>query len=497
MKKLIFIILFILTNYSQTFIKNNFEFNGNNFKIDSFNRGENVFISVASLAREANINHFVNQDQTKIELKLDDYNFKFTSRNQYVIIYDKKNDKNIVRQMPISTILVDNTLFISKITLSKLLNDFLYTENKQTFNEPIVENKKPIEINKNFSKLIKKVELDNKYNGTIIYLDFIKKFNFSFKNENDKITLIVNSKDINIDVFNKISPAGVIDKINLLEDENSFLVEFTVNSEFSKFDYAVDNETITLFFYNNAFQNKNITNVKGKLDVIVIDPGHGGKDPGAVGVTGVQEKEINLKLALKLGDFIKKSMPDVKIVYTRSTDKFVELYKRGKIANENEGKLFVSIHCNSMPKKPHPTSGFETYLLRPGRTDDAIKIAERENSVIKYEENPNRYQELTEENFILVSMAHSAYMRYSEKFADLLNQSLSKNKSLKSLGVKQAGFYVLVGASMPGILFEAGFLSNKSDEEYLNTDDGQNQIAKQMADAVLEYRVFYENHNKN
>ncbi len=113
-------------------------------------------------------------------------------------------------------------------------------------------------------------------------------------------------------------------------------------------------------------------------------------------------------------------MKDVKVVYTRKTDKFVELYKRGQIANENDGKLFISIHCNSTPKKPTNASGFEVYLLRPGRTKEAISIAERENSVIQYEDNPGRYKALTDENFILVSMAQSSYMKYSEKFSDII-----------------------------------------------------------------------------
>src|SRR5690606_24568387 len=114
-------------------------------------------------------------------------------------------------------------------------------------------------------------------------------------------------------------------------------------------------------------------------------------------------------------------------------------------------------------------NGFEVYLLRPGRTKEAIAIAERENSVIHYEDNPGRYEQLTDENFILVSMAHSSYMKYSEKFAELLNRQFSNDLTLTSRGVKQAGFYVLVGASMPSVLIETGFLSNKNDADYLKS----------------------------
>ena len=171
---------------------------------------------------------------------------------------------------------------------------------------------------------------------------------------------------------------------------------------------------------------------------------------------------------------------------------FLDLYKRGKIANENNGKLFISIHCNSTKKKPSDASGAEVYLLRPGRTQEAIEIAETENSVIKYEDNPQKYEKLTDENFILVSMAHSAYMKYSEKFAELLHKDFDLNLKLKSRGVKQAGFYVLVGASMPSVLIETGFISNKNDAKFLKSTAGQNQVAESIFSSIKTYRKYYE-----
>lgn len=132
------------------------------------------------------------------------------------------------------------------------------------------------------------------------------------------------------------------------------------------------------------------------------------------------------------------------------------------------------------------------YLLRPGKTQDAIEIAEFENSVIKYEDDQSKYQKLTDENFILVSMAHSTYIRHSEKFADLLNQKWKTNVSIPTRGVKQAGFYVLVGASMPSVLIEAGFLSNEADEKFLNSEAGQNEIVNCIYNSIKEYSKYYE-----
>jgi N-acetylmuramoyl-L-alanine amidase len=146
-----------------------------------------------------------------------------------------------------------------------------------------------------------------------------------------------------------------------------------------------------------------------------------------------------------------------------------------------------------MPRKPNPTRGFEVYLLRPGKTEEAVAIAERENAVIELEQGTkDRYQELTEENFILVAMAQSAYVRSSETFADLTQQELDKTTELPNRGVKQAGFYVLVGAAMPNILIETGYLSNRADEKYLRSQAGQQHVAESIFSAIKRYKQEYE-----
>jgi N-acetylmuramoyl-L-alanine amidase len=232
---------------------------------------------------------------------------------------------------------------------------------------------------------------------------------------------------------------------------------------------------------------------KWKLDVIVLDAGHGGYDPGTIGVTGVKEKTITLGVVLKLGALITKNLKDVEVVYTRKDDRFIELDRRGTIANEAGGKLFISVHCNSLPRKPSKTRGFEVYLLRPGRTEEAISIAERENSVIEMEPGyEEKYPQLTEENFILVTMAQSAHVKASEVFADLVQKSIEEGTGIPNRGVKQAGFYVLVGAAMPNVLVETAYLSNREDERMLKSESGQNKIADALFQAVKKYKQEYE-----
>ncbi|HTY59377.1 MAG TPA: N-acetylmuramoyl-L-alanine amidase [Bacteroidota bacterium] len=232
---------------------------------------------------------------------------------------------------------------------------------------------------------------------------------------------------------------------------------------------------------------------KWALDVIVLDAGHGGYDPGTIGVTGVKEKTVALGIVLKLGALIQKNLKGVEVVYTRKDDRFVELDRRGKIANEAGGKLFISVHCNSLPRKPSKTRGFEVYLLRPGRSEEAIAIAERENSVIEMEPGyEEKYQQLTEENFILVAMAQSAHVKASEVFADLAQKEIASRTGIPNRGVKQAGFYVLVGAAMPNVLVESAYLSNREDERFLKSDSGQMKIADALFHAVKKYKEEYE-----
>ena len=226
---------------------------------------------------------------------------------------------------------------------------------------------------------------------------------------------------------------------------------------------------------------------KWELDVIVVDPGHGGEDAGALSINGYKEKDIALAIAKKVRDQLKESLPSTRVIMTRSDDTFIELYRRGHIANQYKGKLFISIHCNSMPTKPHPANGCESYILRSGRNSEAVRVAEKENGSIKLEKEQSSYEDLNEEKLIVATMAQAAFVRFSERFAALLQKNVAKNTKMYNRGVNQAGFLVLVGASMPNVLFETGFLSNSTDEKILISDAGQNNIAAGIVKAIITY----------
>lgn len=227
---------------------------------------------------------------------------------------------------------------------------------------------------------------------------------------------------------------------------------------------------------------------KWKLDKIVLDAGHGGHDPGARG-NGAKEKEIVLDVVKRLGKLIEQRT-DIEVIYTRDTDVFVPLWERTKIANEAGGKLFLSVHVNANKNKN--ASGFETYLLRPGKTDAAIAVAELENSVIQLEQATDHYSDLSAEQIIIATMAQSAFVQESEVVADLIQSEFDKKLVGQNRGVKQAGFIVLIGASMPNVLIELGFISNKNDARRLKQRAYRQKAAEAIFNAIIKYKTRHE-----
>jgi N-acetylmuramoyl-L-alanine amidase len=234
---------------------------------------------------------------------------------------------------------------------------------------------------------------------------------------------------------------------------------------------------------------------KWKFDVIALDAGHGGKDPGAIGYYGTYEKTIALSIVLQLGKLIEKNWPDVKVVYTRKTDKFIKLDERGKIANRHNAKLFVSVHCNA--SRNRKISGAEVYMLGLHKTEAALKVAERENAVIlKEDDYKDRYKDYNEENLIMITMAQSAFTHQSQKIAELINNNLARQAKRNDRGVKQAGFMVLWTPSMPSILVETGYISNPKEEKFLKSKSGQKRVAKAIFTGLKKYRQQYEKERK-
>ncbi len=228
---------------------------------------------------------------------------------------------------------------------------------------------------------------------------------------------------------------------------------------------------------------------------IVIDPGHGGKDSGALG-SRVKEKDIALKLALKLGQYVSTYMPDVRVLYTRTTDKFVPLHERIALANQNNADVFFSVHCNALMTRPSSVNGTETYVMGLHKATENLTVAKRENKVVlleqNYNNNYNGYDPNSSEAHIMLSMYQNAYLAQSMLLAEKVESQFKNKANRKSRGVKQAGFIVLRAATMPSILVETGFLSNTAEESYLNSEKGQVYMASAMYRALKDYKNTIE-----
>ena len=222
---------------------------------------------------------------------------------------------------------------------------------------------------------------------------------------------------------------------------------------------------------------------KWEFKTIVIDAGHGGKDPGAIGYRGTKEKDIALDVAKRLEKKLSKNM-NVKIVMTRDEDIFLRLSERTKIANENNGSLFISIHTNAAEDRR--ASGFETFLIGQNKNKAAVRVAARENAVLELEGSTGK--QLTDEDLIKATIAQSAFASKSEQFASLVQKEIKKRVQSKDRGVKQAGFYVLMGASMPNVLVELGFISNPTEEKKLRSPQYRDQLATAIYRAVEQYQ---------
>ncbi|MDD3458678.1 MAG: N-acetylmuramoyl-L-alanine amidase [Weeksellaceae bacterium] len=225
--------------------------------------------------------------------------------------------------------------------------------------------------------------------------------------------------------------------------------------------------------------------------VIVIDPGHGGKDIGARGVVE-NEKDIVLDVSLRFGQLIEKNFKDVKVIYTRKSDVFLELWERARIANHNHANLFVSIHCNSAANRS--AYGSETFVMGLRRMEENMEVSKRENSVILLEGDQERYQKFDpndEEAVILFEIMHSAYLDQSIKFASLVEDEFVKN-GRSSRGVKQNIFHVLRENASPSVLVELGFISNQDEGTYLSTNKGKQERADALFEAFKKYKKEYD-----
>ena len=244
------------------------------------------------------------------------------------------------------------------------------------------------------------------------------------------------------------------------------------------------------------------------LSTVVIDPGHGGKDAGCISPSGkTMEKTVVLDISKRLADKIRTSYPDVKVIMTRNTDKFVELQGRADIANRNKANLFISVHVNSVDGKKSGPNGYSVHILGQYTSKNRdlyagnMDVVRRENSVIKLEDNyTTKYEGFDPsdpESYIFMNLMQNAHLEQSFKFAQYVDQEMKGGAIKRSRGISQDPFYVLWRTAMPAVLVECGFMSNDTDREALVSEKGREKIASDLFDAFSKYKKEYDGSSAN
>tara|TARA_A100000164_G_C21900901_1_gene770446 strand:- start:427 stop:1893 length:1467 start_codon:yes stop_codon:yes gene_type:complete len=453
-------------------------------EIKTIEVGKTLFISVKDLSSSLSSKIYENVERKKLVLYIAGSKIKISGYSSFIII-----DENAFQM--VKTVNVENNdLFIPANDFFNILKSSIMPGVNFDSSREILE----INVIKYD---ITKIEIDVKSNGTIIRLGTEKPFAengiSSFINKHGWYYLTISGGSIDTAAINLGITRGAVRQIESDQIGSTAQVAFKLGSKVLSHEWFQSlnpNEIIITLRTPIAQRDQYVENAKARwrLDTVVLDAGHGGKDPGAIGKFGTKEKDVVLDITKRTGTLLEKS--GIRVIYTRDEDVFIPLLDRTKIANDANGKLFVSIHANA--NKNRKIQGFETFLLRPGKSEDAIEVASRENSVINLEDVTEQYENLSGENLIMATMAQSMFMKESEDLASIIQIELDKKLDTPNRGVKQAGFYVLIGASMPNALVEVGFLSNPKEEKMLKQSKHKQKIAEAIYRAIKSFKSSRE-----
>ena len=439
----------------------------------------NEFISINSLKST------YYQSKEKLEVVYENNKIYFSPNSSFCRINDKSY------HLLNSTILINNKIYIPAESFQKIIKlAGLSMQILKINSDYIVFNMNLYNIHDFY--------IDNKENGVEIVIYTSKTFKESniaaSIDSNGWLNVTVVDAEIDSASFHNSRIKHPVSKVRTARSEYSSQISYLLNQKIDDTVVSVAKNSISIALsvkqnqYADIIQKKRN---KKNYNLIVLDAGHGGKDPGAIGINQLQEKEVTLDIAKQLTRMLERNSK-FKVINTREEDVFIPLWKRTQIANNVNGDMFISIHANSTAKSS-AVNGFETFLLRIGKSKEAVEVAKRENSVILLEEKKDKYKKLTEEELILATITQNTDMKASEDLASIIQDNLAKKLTKsRNRGVKQAGFYVLVGASMPNVLVEVGFLSNKEEAKNLSKYQHRRKIASAIYQAIIEFDTLYE-----
>ena len=440
------------------------------------------YVSATDYAKGCDIKYVFIDKKDKLLIQYEAKKIIISPNSSYITIND------IVYNLSIPTIYDGSNFWIPVNSFLKIINITDLPDFKLDSSEKFILLNPP-------STNIIKCNIENKKNGSIIKIStkhyFAENLLSATKTRGGWLNLnIIGGSLDSLSIINNTEIVQPILRVRTIQMDNSAQISFLLDSNIDDYSISSDENYIEIILRSNTNLNaKKIKEIKERwnLDVIVLDPGHGGKDPGCSS-KNLKEKTVTLDVAKRLGKIIEKEL-GIKVIYTRTEDEFIPLWKRTKIANDSGGKLFISIHVNAGPRG---AKGFETYFIRPGKFDDATEVAQRENQVIEMEEKSNQYAKLNKENLIIATMAQSSFTKQSEFLAAEIQKEFGNKFTTPNRGVKQAGFHILVGASMPNVLVELGFITNSTDYRLLNQSKYREKMARAIFDAIVTYKNEYE-----
>ena len=457
----------------------------NDFFIKTLKGEVKTYVSTRDLVSILSARLYENQERKKLVLYISGKRIKISAGTSYLVIDDDSYQMiDIVEEYNNDFYLPAEQFFniLKKTTLPGLV----YDNRRETLNIDIVRYN------------INAVKFEKKSNGTIVRIQTQKSFSdrniSSFINKHGWFYITIVGGLIDTSTLNKTIGSGIIRKVQSDQINETAQIALNIKTEIISHEWYQNHDpneiviTLRTKLKNNTHNLKKVKE-RWRLDTIVLDAGHGGKDPGTSGKYGTKEKDVVLDITKRVGRMLEKNT-GIKVVYTRTEDIFIPLWKRTKIANEAGGKLFVSIHINSNPNRK--IKGFETYLYSSAYSDEAIEVASRENSVIEFEEKKINYKKLSMERKITATMASSMFLKESEALAAIIQEELDKKLTIPNRGVKQAGFYVLSGASMPCVLIEGGFVSNPSEERNLKSPSYRKKISEGIYKAIIKFKSSRE-----
>lgn len=456
------------------------------YKVRSYAIDKIEYISLSDLNTALGGSWYWNPVNKKVVLTIQDRQFKFSLFSPYLQVDQE------VYNLTYPVEFKEADLCAPLVTLVEILNNSL------AFKIDWNPGDKKIKISTQDLD-ITSVRATQKVNGVLLEVYLSRPLNYElFTTADNWLHLNFFAAKLNPEQIESQDLGPLVQDIKAYQFENSCQVSFKLKRPFNKSQPELKDDplrlrvslidtTIASQIRNPAFPEQK-TIPGNPIDVIVLDPGHGGEDTGAKGPGGLLEKDVTLQMAKKVADLLREK--GFKVILTREEDIFIPLGERTALANQKGADLFISIHANAAKRKN--ASGSETYFLARAKNDEARAVAALENASIRFERPDLDAEKLEDLDFILLDMVQNEFLRESQNLAALIQDGMEKHLPIPNRGVDQAGFFVLNKAYLPAVLVETAFISNPNEAKLLKKDSFQEKVAQAISDAVVQFKAKYE-----